>query len=328
MGVGASRGEDEKALEWFVASSTRCIARSSARYIPRSLRFLRFVCDNAVPTCVLPANVWRKQETLTLLGIPPLLVEWVLPKGSEIPRQGAVILYVHGGAYVLCNAGSHRGITYSLCDNLSIPVCVPVYRRPPENPVPAMFEDVLAMYLHLSEMLGREADIKMVGDSAGGGIIAALLVQLRGSTLPQPKCVACVSPWIDLNEKLEPSFHVDFVLPDLAKYFAEIVGTNDLRVSPLYDEGEKKDFPPIFVVYGEYENLRPQIEQFLSLWSSHGACMSGHVVPNGMHVPILLSFCHAPARTAYFRLFEFIRSAGAEVGRPGDDVGDSRRITL
>ena len=52
--------------------------------------------------------------------------------------------------------------------------------------------------------------------------------------------------------------------------------------------------------------------------------MSGHVVPNGMHVPILLSFCHAPARTAYFRLFEFIRSAGAEVGRPGGDVGDVR----
>ncbi|CAE8737650.1 unnamed protein product, partial [Polarella glacialis] len=92
------------------------------------------------------------------------------PLRSEFRR---VVLYLHGGAYLLCTPGSLRGITYNMAASLNAAVCVPEYRRPPEHPVPLPMEDALLAYRHILETMPG-AQIVLAGDSAGGGIAAAM----------------------------------------------------------------------------------------------------------------------------------------------------------
>ena len=73
------------------------------------------------------------------------------------------------------------------------------YRRAPENPYPAALEDAVAAYRGL---LGEGWDpqaITLSGDSAGGGLVLALLLYLRDHGVPLPAAAACISPWVDLE---------------------------------------------------------------------------------------------------------------------------------
>lgn len=72
------------------------------------------------------------------------------------------------------------------------------YRRPPEYPIPAPMDDAIAAYRNLLEIFPG-TDIIVAGDSAGGGIAAAMLCQLREINLPMPRCCILISPWTDLG---------------------------------------------------------------------------------------------------------------------------------
>ena len=100
--------------------------------------------------------------------------------------NGWVVLYLHGGAFVLGSPRTHRAITSHLASLSGARVCAVDYRLAPEHPWPAAVDDALSAYRALLAQ-GRPADqLVIAGDSAGGQLTLSLALRLREAGLPLP----------------------------------------------------------------------------------------------------------------------------------------------
>eukprot|EP00413_Alexandrium_margalefii_P017209 CAMPEP_0204537884 /NCGR_PEP_ID=MMETSP0661-20131031/15575_1 /ASSEMBLY_ACC=CAM_ASM_000606 /TAXON_ID=109239 /ORGANISM="Alexandrium margalefi, Strain AMGDE01CS-322" /LENGTH=330 /DNA_ID=CAMNT_0051544461 /DNA_START=95 /DNA_END=1087 /DNA_ORIENTATION=+ len=325
--------------------------RTSAHVTPRSVRALRFVCDTTVPS-FLVHGVRFRDEVLDGPGGRSMSVEWVMPhegagkadnaspRASAIASPGAgeaspsdfprIMLYLHGGAYVLCKPSTLRGVTAPVARSLGTALCVPDYRRPPEFTLDGALEDALAAYRHLVNNYPN-AEIFLGGESAGGGLAASLLVAVQKSELPPPRGVLLMSPWTDLggegeaaglrNASLHNSQH-DYLPPDMINVFAGWargeLHHDSAPVSPVHAEGPLEDLPPIFVLYGSNEILCGQIEHFCEVWRGKGARVQQHGVKGGLHAPVLFQFCHGDSLNALDELKRFFSDECSPKGQCPD----------
>ncbi len=97
--------------------------------------------------------------------------------------KAPVLLYLHGGGYMLGGLESHDDICAEICDGAAVDVVSVHYRLAPEHPFPAAFDDTLAVYNHLT---GLYRGLVIGGDSAGGNLAAAACLKLRdeGGKMP------------------------------------------------------------------------------------------------------------------------------------------------
>lgn len=98
-----------------------------------------------------------------------------------------VVLYFHGGGYIIGSSRTHRGITGHLARASGAMVIVPDYRLAPENPYPAALDDAETVYRALLDEGHPPASLSLAGDSAGGGLAVALAMRLRDKGLPCPR---------------------------------------------------------------------------------------------------------------------------------------------
>lgn len=150
----------------------------------------------------------------------PIPAEWVAHGRSD---RRAVVIYLHGGAYIMGSAAMYRHVCAALSCHAGARVIAPDYRLAPENPYPAAVEDAVAVYRHLLDN-GYDADkIAFAGDSAGGGLTFALLIAAREAGLPDPACIAAFCPWVDLTmeqSSIKRNARKDPLLP--ASRFADV----------------------------------------------------------------------------------------------------------
>lgn len=188
--------------------------------------------------------------------------EWVSTSRSEDHR---VVLYLHGGAYVVCSPATHRGLTRGVAHAGHARSFVPEYRLAPEHPYPAALDDAVASYRWLVSDGGIDpSDIVVAGDSAGGGLALAMLVALRDAGDVLPAGYVGISPWTDLaitgasiagNNGRDAMFGaVDASTPGvLASLYYGDVDPLDPYVSPLY--ADLSGLPPMLVHVGANEIL-------------------------------------------------------------------------
>lgn len=110
-----------------------------------------------------------------------------------------VLLYLHGGGYVMGSPNTHRSLAGELSRAAQATVLLPDYRLAPEAPFPAAVDDAVAAYQWLLGQGRAAQQLAIAGDSAGGGLTAATLLALRDRGLPMPCAGVCISPWSDLN---------------------------------------------------------------------------------------------------------------------------------
>jgi monoterpene epsilon-lactone hydrolase len=108
-----------------------------------------------------------------------------------------VILYLHGGGYVMGSLHSHGPLTAHLAHLTSTPVYGLDFRRAPEHPYPAALDDTRAAYDALLGKGWAPEQIVLAGDSAGGGLVLALMSRLRDEGAV-PAGGILLSPWLDL----------------------------------------------------------------------------------------------------------------------------------
>ena len=139
---------------------------------------------------------WRKPKS-------PLKAEWIemradynerKAKGEPVTRA---MMYIHGGAYFFGSVDEHRYQLQRHARKLKARVLAPRYRLAPQFPFPCGLQDCLAAYLYLLTVQEPKT-IVLAGDSAGGGMVVALLCLLRNQNIPLPAGAILISPWVDL----------------------------------------------------------------------------------------------------------------------------------
>jgi acetyl esterase/lipase len=140
-----------------------------------------------------------------LLSAQPLPAEISVAAGklggvptAEITVDGIeprhVVLYFHGGVYVMGDAALAADLASQIGRRVSAKVISVDYRLAPEHPYPAAVDDALAAYEALLRTGTAPADIAFAGESAGGGLAIATLVNARDRGLPLPGAAFVMTP--------------------------------------------------------------------------------------------------------------------------------------
>jgi acetyl esterase/lipase len=185
-------------------------------------------------------------------------VEWSYAPGSDPTR---LLVYFHGGGYCSGSIASHRNMVVEAGRAAGTRTLAVGYRLAPESPFPAALEDAYAAYRFAIAQGIAPTRIALGGDSAGGGLVLALLIRLRDAMEPLPGCAWLLSPWVDLSmsaaslatkAEVDPLIQKSY-LEELASAYLGGHDSADPLVSPL--RGNLLGLPPMLVQVGSAETL-------------------------------------------------------------------------
>ncbi|MEM9010085.1 MAG: alpha/beta hydrolase fold domain-containing protein [Pseudomonadota bacterium] len=214
----------------------------------------------------------------------PLRLLWASTGAALGAEAPAVVLFLHGGAYLQGSAWTHRHLGAALADRIGGTALLPDYRLAPEAPFPAALDDALASYRWALAAGVPAARLVLAGDSAGAGLALGLLHTVLAEGLAPPAAVVVFSPWADLTlsgGSIRANARRDVLIPAARLAAARnhyLAGTDptDPRVSPIF--GRFAGGPPILLQASLAEVLlddsramaealtRQGVEHSLSLW--------------------------------------------------------------
>lgn len=245
------------------------------------------------------------------------------PDGTQMPALWAsapaadrrrVILYLHGGAYLAGSPATHRHLAATLAREAGARALLPDYRLAPEHPFPAAIEDALAAYAALLERGYEARNIAFAGDSAGGGLAAALLLRAEAAGLPVPAAMALFSPWTDLTQtapSLRRNAARDAMLPvvrmpEVVRHYTGGHPPSDPLISPA--RGKFRSPPPAIIFASRSEILVDDARMLAEALRAGGGDVSLEIWPRMPHAwPVFVGQL-APADRA-------VALAGAYLGR-------------
>jgi acetyl esterase/lipase len=173
----------------------------------------------------------------------------------------ATILYLHGGGYTMGSAQTHAAFAGVLSDLSQIRILSVDYRLAPEDPHPAAVQDAADAYRWLLKQGVSAKSIVIGGDSAGGGLTFATMLELKGKGDPLPEAAFAISPWVDLaatGKTIVTKAEVDPIITESGLYYMASLYARDadLRsplISPLY--ADLSGLPPVLIHVGTNEIL-------------------------------------------------------------------------
>ena len=196
-----------------------------------------------------------KAEAVDAGGVPS---EWVRVPES---REDRVILYVHGGGYVLGSLATHRSLVSRLARASHTRALSVDYRLAPEHPFPAAVDDATAAYRWLLGTGVEASRVVIAGDSAGGGLTLATLLALRDAGDPLPAAGVCLSPWADLEgtgASAQPGGADDPLLEleglcEMGRHYTASGDPRHPHAAPIY--ADYTGIPPLLIQVGTRELL-------------------------------------------------------------------------
>ena len=205
------------------------------------------------------------EDRLEIPGPAGVIPARVFYPGAPSDGPYPVIVYFHGGGYVLMSADTHERWTKQLCNATGSVIVSVDYRLAPEHPFPAPIDDCLAAYrwvrAHAERVAGDPARVAVSGDSAGGNASVAVALRLRAAGESLPAALLLYFPWVDMSltsesfRRLAPD---DLVIdePAMRLFRDAYVGEapiDDPLASPL--RADLRGLPETLVVVGEIDPL-------------------------------------------------------------------------
>jgi acetyl esterase/lipase len=179
--------------------------------------------------------------------------------GRTGPRH--VVLYFHGGVYVLGDAFQAASLASQVGRRTRATVISVGYRLAPEHPYPAAVDDALAAYQALLRGGTAPSDIAFAGESAGGGLAVATLVNARDHGLPLPAAAYLMSPYADLTlagATMDTKREADVLMSrdNLQARVSDYTAGHDpalALISPVF--ADLSGLPPLIIQAGTHEVL-------------------------------------------------------------------------
>lgn len=240
-----------------------------------------------------------------------LYVEWLTPRERV---DGKILLYLHGGGYVMGGCDMYRRLVSHIARAARIRALLPEYRLAPEHKFPAAIDDSVAIYQSLLAMGVRAEDIVVAGDSAGGGLTVATLLALRDAGEPLPAAAVLLSPFLDVTGSgdsmrtraaQDPWFRPRD-LPLVADLYCEPHQRRFPLVSPVFADVE--GLPPMFIQVGDDEILLSDSERMADACIAAGIEVELEVWPEMWHVFQMFVGKMPEARQAMIKIGQYIQS--------------------
>jgi len=247
-------------------------------------------------------------EPAILAGRP---AQWLRAPGCG--AEAGIVLYLHGGGYSYGSLTSHQGLVGEIARGTGGAAVQLDYRLAPEHPYPAGLTDALTAYRDLLAAGHAAEGIALVGDSAGGGMVLALMLALRDAGDPLPRAAVCLSPWVDLTvsgesygTRADSDPMIDAELAGmLAQWYAPGQDLRDPLISPLY--GDLAGLPPLLIQVGAREVLFSEAESAARRAAAAGVPVIFEEWPAMIHVWHLYFHRLTRGRDAIARLCAFLR---------------------
>ncbi|MBY8829718.1 alpha/beta hydrolase [Hephaestia mangrovi] len=199
----------------------------------------------------------------------------------EAREPGPLVVFFHGGGFVIGNIDTHASFCAEMARVLDLPVVSVDYRLAPEAPWPAAPDDCEAAARWLScspDALGRAVSgIVLAGDSAGGNLAIVTAMALRDAPATVPVIAQCpIYPATDAS-KPYPSydeFAEGYLLTrDSMEWFMAAYRSDatHLRSSPLI--GDLAGMPPAVVVTASLDPIRDQGRAYAAALAEAGVAV-------------------------------------------------------
>lgn len=255
----------------------------------------------------------------------------VSPSRSGTPRMrvyrplrrtgDAALLWIHGGGLVFGDARQDEALCARTSRDLGIPVVSANYRFAPDHPFPAALDDVRSawewMHDHADELGVDPARIAIGGESAGGGLAAALVQQLHDEGGVQPVAQWLFSPMIDDRTAADESLdEVDHrVWNNRANrlswkaYLGTAPGVGTL--APYAAAARRTDLSglaPTYIAVGDIELFRAEDEDYAHRLGQAGVPATVDLVPGAPHGFGNWARDTGPAKALMARAREWLRT--------------------
>ena len=256
---------------------------------------------------ILPTPADARVEPVDAGGVA---AEMIAAPGADAAR---LILYLHGGGYVIGSLNSHRTLAYDLSKAAGARLLNVDYRLAPEHPFPAAVDDAVAAYRWLLESGAHPATTVIGGDSAGGGLTVATMVALKDAGLPMPAAGVCLSPWVDmegLGDSMDSKAEADpLVQRDAIEWFAGLylngADPKSPLAAPLY--ADLTGLPALLIQVGTAETLLDDSVALAKRAEAAGVAVTFDIWENMIHVWHLFAPMLSEGREAIVQAGAFIR---------------------
>jgi acetyl esterase len=251
--------------------------------------------DATIPTAAtdIPVRIYRKAD-----------------------KPAAVVLYFHGGGFILGGLDSHDDVCAEICDRTGFEVVSVDYRLAPEHVHPAAFEDALAAYEW--SVKAYEIPIVLCGDSAGGNLAAAVSHATRGHKV-RPAGQVLIYPGLG-GDRSRGSYVTHAEAPQLTMRDLEfykhvrtggVDRTGDITLSPLAD-ADFANLPPTVLITAECDPLSSDGAAYGSRVAEAGGRAYWLEEPGLVHGYLRARHSVARARASFTRIVEAVGALGRQ----------------
>jgi acetyl esterase len=229
---------------------------------------------------------------LTVRGSDGQLGARLYVPGSAPGSGGGLLVYLHGGGWVVGDLDTHDGYCRELAREAGVRVLSVDYRLAPEAEAPVAAEDALAAYQwaveHAEDLGADPGRVGVGGDSAGGNLAAAVAQQCVRRGIRPPALQLLIYPALDLvgRRASRDLFGEGFFLTehDILWYRDHYTPDPAIRpdpiVSPLLAE-DVGNLAPAHIVTAGFDPLRDEGDEYAARLRAAGVQVE-HVCERGM----------------------------------------------
>lgn len=227
------------------------------------------------PHGAIPVRLYRPPESAAAAGLP-------------------LLVFYHGGGWVIGDIETHDVVCRTLCLNAGCAVLSVGYRMGPEHKFPAAVDDAFAaLSWAVAEAVSLRIDparIAVGGDSAGGNLAAVTALTARDRGAPSLRFQLLIYPATDMvmQTRSHRAFAEGYFLTRSSmdwfqqQYLRSPADQRDWRASPLR-AGALQGLPPAFVLVAGYDPLRDEGEAYAQALHAAGNRVTFREYPGQMH---------------------------------------------